>query len=265
MNRRRYFTAGPRTTTSGADGRGCRIATAIGLGLIVWMVAALVATAFGWNLFVPPVVGLAVAVGVGAGPYLGRAANAILGPRTWVVANVAADLLLAAISVATLLLAAWLAGYSEVTCTRERPEAEAQCVVQEYRWLGRALAVDRTVAGVSVASVRAGIPAGIDSDTNIRRGRPTPNYALELETASGPVLVTDASRPSAAAAAEALNPLLSSRRAGRATARIVDWLVPASAGFLGLVFSLLPIRRAVRRVRAARRTVPDASRDGTNH
>ncbi len=239
----------PPAGAGGRGGWGCRIALAIALGFVAMSAGAVAATAFDLDEFVPVSLGLAVAVGVGAGPVLTRAARRLFGSRATRVAAVSGDLLLAVIGVSVLLLGAWLAGRTEVTCVRKEAGGEVNCAIDEYRWLGRMRVVERVVPGVRTASVRGGALAGVRRNTIFARRQQTASYALELDTATGSVLVTDASRPTAHAAAEALSPLLAGNEPGSARAEIVDWLVPTVAGVLGLVFCLLPLRRAARRMR----------------
>ena len=236
------------TRPSGRDGWGCRVATAVGLGMVAWVAGALAATVFDWNEYAPALLGLAVAVGTGAGPFLSRAARGVFGSKASTVGDVSGDILLAGISIAAVLLGAWMAGRVEVTCVRDTPGAGARCTVDEYRWLGRVRAAERTVQGVRGARAAAGKATAITSVTFLA-GRVTPGYAFELDTADGPVIVTNASRPSAAAAAEALAPVLDRSEPGTATAEIVDWLVPAFAATAGVIIALLSLRRARRRLR----------------
>jgi hypothetical protein len=236
------------TRTSGRAGWGCRVATAIGLGMVAWVAGALAATMFDWNEYAPALLGLAVAVGTGAGPLLSRAARGVIGSKASTVGEVSGDLLLAGISIAAVLLGAWMAGRVEVTCVRDTPDAGARCTIDEYRWLGRVRAAERTVPAVRGARATAGKATAITSVTFLA-GRVTPGYAFELDTAGGPVIVTDASRPSAASAVQALAPVLDRSEPGTATVYIVDWLVPAFAATAGIIIALLSLRRARRRLR----------------
>ena len=127
--------------------------TAIGLGFAALMAGALAVTAFGWNGYLPVLLGLGVAVATAAGPLLFRVLHAVVGSKASTVASVSGDLLLASIAAATLVLGAWLAGRVEVACVRDPPGADARCTIQEYRWLGRVRAVDRTVSRVRSANV----------------------------------------------------------------------------------------------------------------